>query len=68
MARRYGNRYLSQRNRWLEVSLNVTRGLFYSSYGVIELPFAINALKEQIAAGALMWVFGSLVFLVPAIY
>jgi hypothetical protein len=42
--------------------------LFYSSYGVIERPFGINALKEQIAAGVLMWVFGSLVFLVPAIY
>jgi hypothetical protein len=42
--------------------------LFYSSYGVIELSFGINASKEQIAAGALIWVFGSLIFLVPAIY
>jgi putative membrane protein len=41
--------------------------LYYSSYGVIERPFGIIALKEQIATGACMWVFGSLVFLVPAI-
>jgi len=27
-----------------------------------------SALKDQIAAGAFMWVIGSLVFLVPAIY
>jgi putative membrane protein len=42
--------------------------LFYPSYGVIEQPFGINAVKDQIAAGALMWIFGSLLFLVPAIY
>jgi putative membrane protein len=42
--------------------------LLYPSYGVVERPFEIDALKDQIAAGAFMWVFGSLVFLVPAIY
>jgi hypothetical protein len=42
--------------------------LLYPSYGIVERPFGIDALKDQIAAGAFMWVFGSLVFLVPAIY
>jgi heme/copper-type cytochrome/quinol oxidase subunit 2 len=42
--------------------------LLYPSYGVVERPFGIDALKDQIAAGAFMWVFGSLVFLIPAIY
>jgi hypothetical protein len=34
----------------------------------VERPFGIDALRDQIAAGAFMWVFGSLVFLVPAIF
>ena len=42
--------------------------LLYPSYGAVERPFGIDALTDQIAAGAFMWVFGSLVFLVPAIY
>jgi hypothetical protein len=47
----------------LEVGGQIERcaRLYYSSYGVIERHFGINALKEQIVAG-------SLVFLVPAIY
>ena len=42
--------------------------LLYPSYGSVERPFGINALTDQVAAGAFMWVFGSVVFLVPAIY
>jgi putative membrane protein len=42
--------------------------LLYPSYARIERPFGIDALKDQIAAGAFMWVFGSLVFMVPAIF
>ena len=42
--------------------------LLYPSYALVDRPFGIDALKDQIAAGAFMWVFGSLVFLVPAIY
>ena len=42
--------------------------LLYPSYGLVERPFGIDALTDQIAAGAFMWVLGSLVFLVPAIY
>jgi cytochrome c oxidase assembly factor CtaG len=40
--------------------------LIYPSYGEIQRPFGLSALNDQIAAGAFMWVFGSLVFLLPA--
>jgi putative membrane protein len=38
----------------------------YPSYAEQSRIFAISPLSDQVAAGALMWVFGSLVFLVPA--
>ncbi|MGB7282359.1 MAG: cytochrome c oxidase assembly protein [Candidatus Acidiferrum sp.] len=41
--------------------------LLYPSYGEIPRLFGLSALNDQIAAGAFMWVFGSVVFLVPAI-
>lgn len=41
--------------------------LIYPSYGQIARPFGIPALDDQVAAGAFMWVFGSLVYLVPAV-
>jgi cytochrome c oxidase assembly factor CtaG len=40
--------------------------LLYPSYAIVERPFGINPLTDQIAAGALMWVCGSIVFLIPA--
>ena len=40
--------------------------LLYPSYALVERPFGIDALRDQIAAGAFMWVCGSLVFVVPA--
>jgi putative membrane protein len=40
--------------------------LLYPSYALVERPFGIDGLTDQIAAGAFMWVFGSLVFVVPA--
>jgi cytochrome c oxidase assembly factor CtaG len=55
-------------NTGLSAFLCFSGQLLYPSYGVVERPFGIDALKDQIAAGAFMWVFGSLVFLVPAIY
>jgi putative membrane protein len=55
-------------NTGLSAFLCFSGRLLYPSYGVIERPFGIDALKDQIAAGAFMWVFGSLVFLIPAIY
>ena len=55
-------------NTGLSAFLCFSGRLLYPSYGVVERPFGIDALKDQVAAGAFMWVFGSLVFLVPAIY
>jgi putative membrane protein len=40
--------------------------LLYPSYAFVERPFGINPLTDQIAAGALMWVCGSIIFLMPA--
>jgi cytochrome c oxidase assembly factor CtaG len=40
--------------------------LLYPSYALVQRPFGIDALKDQITAGAFMWVFGSLVFVVPS--
>jgi cytochrome c oxidase assembly factor CtaG len=55
-------------NTGLSAFLCFSGRLLYPSYGAVERPFGIDALMDQIAAGAFMWVFGSLVFLVPAIY
>jgi putative membrane protein len=41
--------------------------LLYPSYGEIPRPFGLNALADQSAAGAFMWVLGSIVFLIPAV-
>ena len=54
-------------NTGLSAFLCFSGRLLYPSYGLVERPFGIDALKDQISAGAFMWVFGSLVFLVPAI-
>ena len=55
-------------NTGLSAFLCFSGRLLYPSYGVAERPFGIDPLNDQIAAGAFMWVFGSLVFLAPAIY
>jgi putative membrane protein len=41
--------------------------LLYPSYGEIPRPFGLSALNDQIAAGAFMWVCGSLIYLIPAV-
>ena len=41
--------------------------LVYPSYGEIARPFGLSALADQAAAGAFMWVLGSIVFLIPAV-
>lgn len=41
--------------------------LLYPSYGQIARPLGIGALDDQVAAGAFMWVFGSVVYLIPAV-
>ena len=40
--------------------------LVYPSYGAQPRMFGISALADQAAAGAFMWVIGSIVFLIPA--
>ena len=40
--------------------------LLYPSYGLIVRPLGISALDDQAAAGAFMWVCGSMVYLIPA--
>jgi cytochrome c oxidase assembly factor CtaG len=54
-------------NTGLSAFLCFSGRLLYPSYALVERPFEIDALTDQIAAGAFMWVFGSLVFVVPAI-
>jgi putative membrane protein len=41
--------------------------LLYPSYGEIPRPFGLSALNDQVAAGAFMWVCGSVVYLIPAV-
>jgi putative membrane protein len=55
-------------NTGLSAFLCFSGRLLYPSYALEERPFGIDALKDQIGAGAFMWVFGSLVFVVPAIF
>jgi putative membrane protein len=39
--------------------------LVYPSYADVQRPFALSPINDQVAAGSFMWVFGSLVFLIP---
>jgi putative membrane protein len=55
-------------NTGLSAFLCFSGRLLYPSYALVDRPFGLDPLKDQIAAGAFMWVFGSLVFLAPAIY
>jgi putative membrane protein len=41
--------------------------LLYPSYGLVPRPFGFGALDDQVAAGAFMWVCGSMVYLIPAV-
>jgi putative membrane protein len=41
--------------------------LLYPSYGFVPRPFGLSALNDQVAAGAFMWVFGSMIYLIPAV-
>ena len=41
--------------------------LLYPSYAFVPRPFGLSALNDQVAAGAFMWVCGSMVYLIPAI-
>lgn len=54
-------------NTGLSAFLCFSGRLIYPSYGEIQRPFGLSALNDQIAAGALMWVLGSAVFLLPVV-
>jgi putative membrane protein len=41
--------------------------LLYPSYGLLPRPFGLSALNDQVAAGAFMWVCGSMIYLIPAV-
>lgn len=52
-------------NTGLSAFLCFSGMLIYPSYASVERPLPISPLNDQIAAGSFMWVFGSLVFLIP---
>jgi cytochrome c oxidase assembly factor CtaG len=41
--------------------------LLYPLYGEVARPFGLSALNDQVAAGAFMWVCGSMAYLIPAV-
>ena len=41
--------------------------LLYPSYAAVPRLFGLTALNDQIAAGAFMWIMGSMVFLIPGV-
>ena len=41
--------------------------VFYPSYADAPRVFSLSPINDQIAAGAFMWVFGSLLYLIPVI-
>jgi putative membrane protein len=41
--------------------------VFYPSYNETPRVFSLSPINDQIAAGAFMWVFGSLIYLIPAV-
>ncbi len=54
-------------NTVLSAILVFSDRLIYPSYGTTPRLFGLSALADQAAAGAIMWVIGSTVFLIPAI-
>ena len=54
-------------NMFLSVVLTFSERLIYPIYGAVPRLDGISAINDQVAAGAIMWVPGSMFFLVPAI-
>ncbi|HEX4032209.1 MAG TPA: cytochrome c oxidase assembly protein [Terracidiphilus sp.] len=54
-------------NTAISASLCFAGRLLYPSYGLIVRPLGLSALDDQAAAGAFMWVCGSMVYLIPAV-
>ena len=53
-------------NTALSAFLAFSGRVFYPSYSDAPRLFTLSPLNDQIAAGAFMWVFGSLIYLIPA--
>src|SRR4029077_14232082 len=53
-------------NTMLCVILTFSDRPLYSSYEIVPRLFGTTVLSDQVAAGVIMWVPGSLIFLVPA--
>ena len=54
-------------NTGLSAFLAFSGHVFYPSYADAPRVFSLSPLNDQIAAGAFMWVFGSLIYLIPAV-
>jgi len=54
-------------NTALSAILTFSDRVLYPSYAVVPRLFGLSALEDQVAAGAIMWVVGSLAFVVPAV-
>ena len=54
-------------NTGLSAFLAFSGRVFYPSYAGAPRVFSVSPINDQIAAGAFMWVFGSLIYLVPAV-
>ncbi len=54
-------------NTALSAVLVFSGRVFYPTYAQAPRLFGVSAMNDQAAAGAFMWVFGSIVFLVPAL-
>jgi putative membrane protein len=55
-------------NTGVSASLCFAGRLLYPSYDAIPRPFGLDALNDQVAAGAFMWVCGSMVFLLAVFW
>ncbi|HEX3661764.1 MAG TPA: cytochrome c oxidase assembly protein [Acidobacteriaceae bacterium] len=53
-------------NTGLSAFLVFSGRLLYPSYAAVPRPFGLSAMSDQIAAGAFMWVMGSMMYLIPA--
>jgi putative membrane protein len=54
-------------NTGLSAFLAFSGRVFYPTYADAPRVFSLSPLNDQIAAGAFMWVFGSLIYLVPTV-
>jgi cytochrome c oxidase assembly factor CtaG len=54
-------------NTVLSAILAFSDRVLYPSYSVVPRVFGFSALEDQVAAGAIMWVVGSIAFVIPAV-